>query len=168
MSAPAPRSNSRGWSPPRARSDEHPKEFRPGADFVRPRIRPSRGISGIPRDWFEAPVFERDDAVEAAGEIEIMGGDQRGEAGARGRCSIRVAMTPSAVCVVEIAGRLVGEQHLRVVGERADDRDALLLAARKPRRAVRRARPPSPTRPAAPPPCRAPRRARRRRSSAAA
>ena len=38
--------------------------------------------------------------------------------------------------VVEVAGRLVAEQHSRVVGERADDRDALLLAAREPRRAV--------------------------------
>ena len=32
---------------------------------------------------------------------------------------------------VEVAGRLVGQQHRRVVGERAGDRDALLFAARE-------------------------------------
>ena len=37
---------------------------------------------------------------------------------------------------VEIAGRLVGEQDRRIVGERARDRDALLLAARELRRIV--------------------------------
>ena len=37
---------------------------------------------------------------------------------------------------VEIPGRLVGEQHRRVVGERAGDRDALLLAARELRRVM--------------------------------
>ena len=35
---------------------------------------------------------------------------------------------------VEIAGRFVGEQQRRIVGERASDRDALLLAARELRR----------------------------------
>ena len=37
---------------------------------------------------------------------------------------------------VEVAGRLVGEQDRRIVGERAGDRDALLLAARELRRVV--------------------------------
>ena len=37
---------------------------------------------------------------------------------------------------VEIAGRLVGEQDRRIVGERPRDRDALLLAARELRRVV--------------------------------
>ena len=32
---------------------------------------------------------------------------------------------------VEIAGRLVGEQHFRIVDQRARDRDALLLSAGK-------------------------------------
>ena len=31
--------------------------------------------------------------------------------------------------LVEVAGRLVGDQHERIVDERARDRDALLLAA---------------------------------------
>ena len=38
--------------------------------------------------------------------------------------------------LVEIAGRLVGEHQRRLVGERAGDRDALLLAARQLRRAM--------------------------------
>ena len=37
---------------------------------------------------------------------------------------------------VELAGRLVGEQQVRAVGQRAGDRDALLLAARQLVRAV--------------------------------
>ena len=40
---------------------------------------------------------------------------------------------------VEVAGRLVGEQHARSVGDGAGDRDALLLAARQLGRPVRRA-----------------------------
>ena len=36
---------------------------------------------------------------------------------------------------IEIAGRLVGQQHQRRIGHRARDRDALLLAARQFRRA---------------------------------
>ena len=39
--------------------------------------------------------------------------------------------------VVEIAGRLVGHQQLRLAGERARDRDALLLAARQLLRIMR-------------------------------
>ena len=42
---------------------------------------------------------------------------------------------------VEIAGRLVGEQDARAVGDGAGDRDALLLAARKLGRAMALARP---------------------------
>ena len=38
--------------------------------------------------------------------------------------------------LVEIAGRLVGEDQRRPVGERAGDRDALLLAARQLGRAM--------------------------------
>ena len=40
---------------------------------------------------------------------------------------------------VEVAGRLVGQHDRRVVGERARDGDALLLAARELRRIVVRA-----------------------------
>src|SRR5262249_1171698 len=37
----------------------------------------------------------------------------------------------SAGAAVEIAGRFIGEQHLRVVDQRAPNGDALLLTARK-------------------------------------
>ena len=40
------------------------------------------------------------------------------------------------VVAVQVSGRLVGEQERRIVGERARDRDALLLAARELRRIV--------------------------------
>ena len=66
-----------------------------------------------------------------------MGGDQRGEAGVADDLE-QGAHHAVAGRVVEVAGRLVGQQDLGVVGERADDRDALLLAAREPRRAVPR------------------------------
>src|SRR5208282_1983594 len=72
-----------------------------GLDPVRLGSHPWRigGSSDSP----QLPIFERDDAVETAG-------------------------------VIEVAGRLVAEQDLGVVGERASDRDALLLAAREARR----------------------------------
>ena len=41
---------------------------------------------------------------------------------------------------IEIAGRLVGENHRRLVRERARDRDALLLAAGERRRQLVRLR----------------------------
>ena len=40
---------------------------------------------------------------------------------------------------IEIAGRLVGEQHARAVGDRAGDGDALLFAAGKLGRPMRQA-----------------------------
>ena len=42
--------------------------------------------------------------------------------------------TASAVATVEVARRLVGDEQRRIVRERARDRDALLLAARRSRR----------------------------------
>ena len=54
-------------------------------------------------------------------------------------CSLirrRSANTSSDVAAVELAGRLVGEDDLGLVGEGHGDRDALLLAARQPLRPV--------------------------------
>jgi hypothetical protein len=81
------------------------------------------------------PVFECDDAVEAAGEIEVVGGDQCGEARVADEIEEGVQDT-LAGRVVEVAGRLVAEQDPGIVGERPGDRDALLLAAGEPRRPV--------------------------------
>src|SRR6516165_7321650 len=77
-------------------------------------------LAGLAR--LQMSILEDDDAVEAAGEVK-----ERGEHALAGR-------------VIEIAGRLVAEQDLGVVGERADDCDPLLLAAGKPRRPVPGAR----------------------------
>ena len=73
--------------------------------------------------------------VEAAGEIEVVGRDQGGEAGVADEVEKGV-QDAFAGRVVEVAGRLVAEQDPRVVGERPSDRDALLLAAGEPRRPV--------------------------------
>jgi hypothetical protein len=51
-------------------------------------------------------------------------------------CSSR-SITLRAICRVEVAGRLVGQQHFRRTGQRAGDRHALLLAARQLGRVVR-------------------------------
>ena len=64
-----------------------------------------------------------------------MGRDDRGEAEARTSCA-SAWNTWLGGARIEIAGRLVGQQHARRVGDRARDRDALLLAAGKLRRAV--------------------------------
>ncbi len=50
---------------------------------------------------------------------------------------VSAANTRSAVRLIEIAGRLVGEQNARRVGDGARDGDALLLAAGQFRRPMR-------------------------------
>jgi hypothetical protein len=47
------------------------------------------------------------------------------------RSSRRRAMIPSALDVVQVGGRLVGEEHRRVGGQAPGHRGALLLAARE-------------------------------------
>src|SRR6516165_6354547 len=74
----------------------------------------------------QSPILERHDAVEAVGEFEVVGSDQRGQAGMAHQVQ-QCAQHIVAGRVVEVAGRLVGQQDPGVVGERADDRNALLL-----------------------------------------
>src|SRR5437660_11461667 len=83
-------------------------------------------------DGFQPPVFECDDAVEAAGEIEVVRRDQCGEPGMTDEIE-EGAEDAVAGRVIQVAGRLVAEQDPGVVGERPGDRDALLLAAGRPR-----------------------------------
>src|SRR6266566_3425772 len=90
------------------------------------------------RRGLKSSVLQRDDAVEAAGEFEVVGGDQRRETLRAYDLDQRVHDAGGGG-VVEIAGRLVGQQNVGIVGQRADDRDTLLLAAREPRRPVRQA-----------------------------
>ena len=67
--------------------------------------------------------------------------------------------TPSAVADIQIAGRLVGQQHLRRVRQRARDRHALLLAARELAGQMADARSASPNAASSAAPASAPRRA---------
>ena len=94
-------------------------------------------LAGLAR--LQMSILEDDDAVEAVGEVEIVGRDQPGETAVADEVKER-GEHALAGRVIEIAGRLVAEQDLGVVGERADDCDPLLLAAGKPRRPVPGAR----------------------------
>src|SRR5260370_39100824 len=75
-------------------------------------------------------LLQPDDAVHAAGEVEIVGGEEGGEAGLahdgdeRGRDALGGMLG-------EIAGGVVAEQDARPGGGGADDSGALLLAARE-------------------------------------
>src|ERR1700682_4086141 len=78
----------------------------------------------------ELAVLERDDAVEAAGEFEVVGRYQYGKALGADDFDQGVHDAGRGG-VIEVAGWFVGQQDLRVVGQRPNDRDALLLAARE-------------------------------------
>ena len=74
------------------------------------------------------PVVQRHAAVHARGELHVVGGDHGGEA--RGAHELRQRLEHVlGGARIEIAGRLVGQQDARRIGDRARDRDALLLAA---------------------------------------
>ena len=79
--------------------------------------------------------MQPDDAVHLGGEALVVGGDQRGAAFAAHQVQ-ELGEDGVGGVLVEIAGRLVGEHQRRLVGERAGDRDALLLAARQLGRAM--------------------------------
>ena len=79
--------------------------------------------------------MQADHAVHLGREALVVGRDQRGAALAADQVE-EFGEDDVGGVLVEIAGRLVGENQRRLVGERAGDRDALLLAARQLRRAV--------------------------------
>jgi hypothetical protein len=81
---------------------------------VRVRSR-ARRIAGS-LDQPQPPVCQSDDAIEAAGEIEIVGRDQGREAGIADEVEEAPQHT-RAGGVIEVAGRLVAEQNFGVVGE---------------------------------------------------
>jgi hypothetical protein len=66
-------------------------------------------------DPLQPSVFERDDAVEPAGEVGVVGGDQRREAGVAHEIEKRVHHAVTGR-MIEIAGRLVSKQEFGVVG----------------------------------------------------
>ena len=73
--------------------------------------------------------------VHLGGEALVVGRDQRGAAFAADQAE-EFGEHRVGGRFVEVAGRLVGEHQRRAVGERAGDRDALLLAARQLGRAM--------------------------------
>ena len=113
----------------------------------------------------DAAVAKRDRHVGDRGDLGIVG-DEDERRPARAVDLEQQVDDVAAGRAVEVAGRLVGQQDRRVVGERARDRDALLLAARELRRIVMAAIRRGPTSPSSA--SRAPRRARRRRRSRSA
>ena len=78
---------------------------------------------------------QADDAVAAAGELEVVGDEDEGRAAVALQGEQEVD-DRAARALVEVAGRLVGDQDRRVRRDRAGDRDALLLAARELGRVV--------------------------------
>jgi hypothetical protein len=74
--------------------------------------------------------MEAQDAVHLGGDPLIVGRDQRGTAFAAHQIE-EFAEHDIGGGFVEVAGRLVGEDQRWLVGERAGDGDALLLAARQ-------------------------------------
>src|SRR6516165_9202331 len=100
---------------------EQPGILRPGypngAERRRAPCRKGPRSAGL-----QPSVFERENAVEAANEVE-----ERIEHALAGR-------------VIEVARWLVAEQEVGVIGEGADDRDPLLLATRQTGRPMLRTR----------------------------
>ena len=75
-----------------------------------------------------SPALEIDLAVERGGEPRAVGHHQEAAAGSRDQIA-RQRQHVVGGRLVEIAGRLVGEQQQRLYRQRAADRDPLLLAA---------------------------------------
>src|SRR5882672_1288191 len=125
---PAPRSGPRPSSSP---STARRGRYRQSA----PRSRPGPGSSAFerlpvpPLRRFEhAPAQPIQSARARRGLRPVTHDDDRG-AGARP--SAKGAEDDRAVCVVQVAGRLVGEQERGIVQDRAAEGDALLLAPRE-------------------------------------
>ncbi len=84
------------------------------------------------------PLADGHAPVHLRGNVEIVGGDNGGEARGAHQLPER-GKDPVGGAGVEIAGRLVGEKDARRIGDRARNGDALLLAAGQLRRPVRQA-----------------------------
>ena len=94
-----------------------------------------RGRRGVRAALDDAAVAQRDDLVGQRRELGVVRDEhERPAAVAVDRHEQLDDLAAGGA--VEIARRLVGQQDRRIVGERARDRDALLLAARQLRRIV--------------------------------
>src|SRR5262249_30867240 len=88
-------------------------------------------LKSRPRDLglrLQVAVLQREHAVHVLGELQVVRGDEAGDAGLLGEL-VEVVEHRLRRVRVEVAGRLVGQQPARRIGERAGDGDALLLAA---------------------------------------
>ena len=109
--------------PPRRRSSSGTRSQPPRRDddLLAVRLRP--GLLGA-----DPPVADVDDAVGDRGRAGVVADDDRGRALGAGELADQL-VDDGCVLRVELAGRLVGEQEPRAVGERGAERDPLLLAA---------------------------------------
>src|SRR5271163_392501 len=87
----------------------------------------------------QSAVVQQENAVHLSREFEIVGSDEAGNAFAAHDLDQRIEHARRRFGI-EIAGRFIGEQKLRFVGQRARDRDALLFAPGQLRRAMIEAR----------------------------
>ena len=87
-----------------------------------------RSAHGGGRNLDQQAVLDAQHAVHAPRQVEVVGGDQRGHARRVDEMQQRIEHVLGGVRV-EVAGRLVGKDEARGVGQRAGDGGALLLAA---------------------------------------
>src|SRR5262249_30218216 len=83
----------------------------------------------------EFTFFQLDRLLEFGGKVQSVGDDDQGEV----LLAVQIDEELGEVCrgdAVQCAGGFVGEEELRVVNERADDRNTLALAAGELARAV--------------------------------
>ena len=80
-------------------------------------------------------VFQGKHPVHLARQLQVMGGDQDGDAGIARHIDESLEDLHGGV-VVEVPGGLIREQNARLVGQGASDGDALLFAAGEESRPV--------------------------------
>ena len=94
----------------------------------------SSAFNGLPgpdlAHLHDQSVADGDAAVHAGRDVHVVGGDHHGQAGGSHELRQGVEHVLGGARV-EVSGRLVGEQDARRIGDRARDRDPLLLAARE-------------------------------------
>ena len=97
------------------------------APRIRAHVAPSSLLGDSLPQLGEA-VAHRDLAVRAGGDLQVVGDDDQRDAAVRVERLQQVHHLGPADAV-QVAGRLVGEDHLRVADQRPGDRHPLLLAA---------------------------------------
>src|SRR4051794_25174268 len=90
-------------------------------------LRIERALITVSLDLHHPAILERHAAVHPLRQFHVVGGDYSGEPGGAHELGERVE-DMACGARVEIPGRFVGEQDTRRIGNRARDRNALLLA----------------------------------------